>query len=138
MDKIRALLVEPQKKPRKIELARNPHAFKDAVGGELAKWSPYGNDMALVFDEEAKCTGRPYNRALRDDDGKVFEVIGGTFVVVGLTDGKVTSLTDDVAAKYMEHFKTTERFLWWKDELKIFPMKLPTLGKKAKLKEVGR
>ncbi len=38
----------------------------------------------------------------------------------------------------MEHFKTPERFLWWKDELKIFPMKLPTLGKMVKSKEVGR
>ena len=46
-----------------------------------------------VCNEEGKLEGLPLNRALRDEDGDIYDVVAGTFMVVGLTDDSFGSLT---------------------------------------------
>ena len=54
---------------------------------------PYEDPVALVCNEEGKLEGLPLNRALRDEDGDIYDVVAGTFMVVGLTDDSFGSLT---------------------------------------------
>ena len=51
------------------------------------------DSVALVCNEEGKLEGLPLNRALRDEDGDIYDVVAGTFLVVGLTDDSFGSLT---------------------------------------------
>lgn len=50
---------------------------------------------AIVCNEEAKLEGLPLNRALRDEDGDIYDIVAGTFMVVGLTEDSFGSLTPD-------------------------------------------
>ena len=43
---------------------------------------PYEDPIALVCNEEGKLEGLPLNRALRDEDGDIYDVVAGTFMVV--------------------------------------------------------
>ena len=48
----------------------------------------------------------PLNRALRDEDGDIYDVVAGTFMVVGLTDDSFGSLTVEQMQKFSDHFKS--------------------------------
>ena len=58
-----------------------------------------------VCNEEGKLEGLPLNRALRDEDGDIYDVVAGTFMVVGLTDDSFGSLTVEQMQKFSDHFK---------------------------------
>ena len=44
----------------------------------------------------------PLNRALRDEDGDIYDVVAGTFMVVGLTDDSFGSLTVEQMQKFSD------------------------------------
>lgn len=55
------------------------------VGGCIEAVYPFDDPVAIVCNEEAKLEGLPLNRALRDEDGDIYDIVAGTFMVVGLT-----------------------------------------------------
>ena len=55
-----------------------------------------------VCNEEGKLEGLPLNRALRDEDGDIYDVVAGTFMVVGLTDDSFGSLTVEQMQKFSD------------------------------------
>ena len=58
-----------------------------------------------------KLMGLPLNRALWDEDGLMYDVIAGTFLVVGLGEEDFVSLSPELAQKYEEEFHQPEAFL---------------------------
>ena len=67
--------------------------------------------MGLVCNDEGKLIGLELNRGLRDEDGNLYDIMAGTFLVVGLGEEDFTSLPPELAQKYMEHFKQPEQFI---------------------------
>ena len=57
--------------------------------------------------------GLPLNRALRDEDGDIYDVVAGTFMVVGLTDDSFGSLTVEQMQKFADHFKCRSSLSSW-------------------------
>ena len=51
------------------------------------------------------------NRALYDDDGEMYDIIAGPFLVVGLTEDSFSSLSDEMLSKYSEQFDKPEKFV---------------------------
>lgn len=51
-----------------------------------------------------------YNRAIRDPDGFICDVIAGPMVVVGLGEEDFCGLSDEMAEKYAKLFRTPEQF----------------------------
>ena len=49
--------------------------------------------------------GLPLNRALRDEDHHVYDVVAGTFLVAGLGAEDFCSLNEKQIEKYSEYFK---------------------------------
>lgn len=78
--------------------------------------------MAIICDEEAKLTGKQLNRALRDEDGKIYDVVAGTFLIVGLGEEDFTSLTPEHAKQFKEKFDTPEMFMRLNGRLVVLPM----------------
>ena len=76
----------------------------------------------LVCNEEGKLEGLPLNRALRDEDGDIYDVVAGTFMVVGLTDDSFGSLTVEQMQKFSDHFKVPEQFVKLGDKIVAIPM----------------
>ena len=66
--------------------------------------------------------GLPLIRALWDEDGLMYDVIAGTFLVVGLGEEDFASLSPELAQKYEEHFHQPEAFLPLGRRLMVIPV----------------
>ena len=75
------------------------------------------DDAAIILmvdsnlQREHKLMGLPLNRALRDGSGEAYDVVAGTFLVVGLGEEDFASLSPELAQKYEEHFHQPEDFI---------------------------
>ena len=103
---IAVLVVEPGKEPYVKEIDSDLKSLQHEVGGCIEAIYPYEDPVALVCNEEGKLEGLPLNRALRDEDGDIYDVVAGTFMVVGLTDDSFGSLTVEQMQKFADHFKS--------------------------------
>ena len=90
--------------------------------------------VSLVCNEEGKLEGLPLNRALRDEDGDIYDVVAGTFMVVGLTDDSFGSLTVEQMQKFSDHFKVPEQFAKLGDKIVAIPM----ISKEQQKQEVAQ
>ena len=105
------LLVEPDKYPRQVEMGTELEDLQNAVGGYIEVVYPFDEPVGLVMNEEGKLDGLPLNRALRDDNGEIYDVVAGSFLVVGLTDEDFGSLTPDQMKAFEEKFHSPEVFV---------------------------
>ena len=109
--KMQVIVVEPGKEAEIREIGSSLESLQEAVGGWIEAVYPYKDPVAIVCNEEGKLDGLPLNRALRDEDGYIYDVIAGTFLVVGLTEDNFGSLSDELAERYLELFRQPEVFL---------------------------
>ena len=71
--------------------------------------------------EEGKLLKLPLNRALRTEDGTVYDIISGPFFVCGLSGDSFASLTEEQVQRYMSLFRRPEQFLNISGGLLILP-----------------
>ena len=57
-----------------------------------------------VCNDEGKLLGLPMNRALTDESGVPYDIVCGTFFVVGIGDEDFTSLTEQQIEKYRKKY----------------------------------
>ena len=107
------LIVEPGKQPRKAEIDGSLEGMQQVVGGYIQAIYPFEDPVALICNEEGKLLNLPLNRALRDDEGNVYDIISGTFFLCAapLDSKHFESLTDQQVKTYLERFATPEMFL---------------------------
>ena len=109
--KMTVLVVEPMKEPYVKEIDPGLHALQAEVGGDIAASYPFDDPVGLVLNDEGKLIGLDLNRSLRDEHGEIYDIVAGTFLVVGLGEESFSSLPPELAQKYMEHFKQPEQFI---------------------------
>ena len=105
------LLVEPGKEARIAEIGSDLKSLQTAVGGWIEAIQPFDDPVALVCNDEGKIMQMPLNRALRGEDGKIYDAIAGPFFICGLGEDNFCSLPKELQAKYMEKFRWPEKFL---------------------------
>ena len=110
-EKMTVLVVEPMKEPYVKEIDPGLHSLQAEVGGDIAASYPFSDPVGLVCNDEGKLIGLELNRGLRDEEGNLYDIMAGTFLVVGLGEEDFTSLPPDLAQKYTEHFKQPEQFI---------------------------
>ena len=110
-EKLTVLVVEPMKEPYVKEIDPGLHSLQAEVGGDIATAYPFSDPVGLVCNDEGKLIGLELNRGLRDEHGEIYDVMAGTFLVVGLSEDSFTSLTPEQVQKYTEHFKQPEQFI---------------------------
>lgn len=120
--KIIAVVIEPGKKPEIKEIDSSLEGLQALVGGYIQAVYPYEDPVGIVCNEEAKLEGLPLNRALRDENGDIYDIIAGTFAVVGLNDDSFSSLDGDLALKYAKFFEQPEQFAKLGDKIVSIPM----------------
>ena len=108
---IKVLSVQPLAEPEVVEIGSDLAGLQAAVGGYIELVYPYEDMVAILCDEEGKLKNRPYNRALRDEDGHIYDVVAGPMYVVGMGDDGVTTLPDDLIAKYQKVFSRPEHIV---------------------------
>ena len=96
--------------PYAAEIESGLKSLQAAVGGDIQAVYPYEDPVALICNDEGKLMGLPLNRALFDDDGHVYDIVSGNFLIVGLGEEDFTDLSPDLMEKYGEQFKYPEKF----------------------------
>ena len=109
-EKLTVLVVEPMKEPYVKEIDPGLHALQAEVGGDIAASYPFDDPVGLVLNDEGKLIGLDLNRSLRDEHGEIYDIVAGTFLVVGLGPKSFASLPPDMLQKYTEQFKRPELF----------------------------
>ena len=99
---IRVLIVEPGKAPRPADIPADLESLQHQVGGLIQ--ALYLPDAAIICNDEGKLLGLPWNRPLFDEDGNIYDIIAGTFLVTGLTEDAFGSLTEEQVKRYTEIF----------------------------------
>ena len=122
LEKMTVLVVEPMKEPYVKEIAPGLHALQAEVGGDIATAYPFSDPVGLVCNDEGKLIGLELNRGLRDEHGEIYDVMAGTFLVVGLSEDSFTSLTPEQVQKYTEHFKQPEQFISLNGQIIALPV----------------
>ena len=106
------LKIAPGQFPQQVEIDSDLKALQEAVGGFIGASYPFSDDpVAIVYNDDGKLMGLPLNRALRDEDGQMYDAVAGTFLVVGLGEKDFASLTPELAQKYEQLFHQPEAFL---------------------------
>lgn len=93
---MKVLMVEPGKSPYAAEIESGLKSLQAAVGGDIQAVYPYEDPVALICNEEGKLMGLPLNRALFDDDGHIYDIVSGNFLIVGLGEENFTDLSPDL------------------------------------------
>ena len=98
------LVVEPMKKPTIQEIDGSLESMQRIVGGDIEAVYPFDDPVAIVCNEEGKLLSLPMNRALTDESGVPYDIVCGTFFVVGIGDENFTSLTEQQIEKYRKKY----------------------------------
>ena len=117
------LKIAPGQYPQQVEIDNNLKALQQAVGGFIGASYPFADDpVAIVYNDDGKLMGLPLNRALRDEDGQMYDAVAGTFLVVGLGEEDFVSLSPELAQKYEQLFHQPEAFLKLGNRLLVLPV----------------
>lgn len=118
---IQVLIVKPYFRPYGATICPSLRSMQDIVGGyiQVVHDGLLNDDAVIVCNEEGKLAGLPANRALRDSEAKVQDVLHGTFMVVGTAGEDFTSLTPRQFSDWKDRFLYPERFIYFNDNGKI-------------------
>ena len=120
---INVIVVEPGKAPRICSIEKTLESMQKVVGGYIEAIYPYEEPVALICNEEAKLEGLPLNRALRDEDGDVYDIVAGTFFLAGLTDDDFGSVPEEYLSKFVGLFARPETFRSEGDKIIAMPIR---------------
>lgn len=98
MNKIRILVVEPNKEPYKKKITHTLEDMQRVVGG-LIEFVELEYNVDLICNEEGKIYNLPMNRAIQND------IVTGTFFIAGQHNGETISLSKKQIKRYKNIFK---------------------------------
>ena len=75
-----------------------------------------------ICRESGKLDGLTLNRALRDVDGDIYDIVAGNFFIVGLGESDFIDLPHELAERFAEQFRQPEMFLRESDKIVAAPM----------------
>ena len=116
------LMVEPEKVPYETQIGNDLQSMQAALDGHLEAVYPFDQPVALVCNEDGKRDGLPFNRALRDADGDVYDIVAGNFFIVGLGQNDFTDLPHELAERFAEQFRQPELFMHVDGKIVAAPM----------------
>lgn len=110
---MRVLVVEPERRPEVREIDGSLETMQSLVGGYIQAIYPFDDPVALVCNDDGKFMNLPANRGLRDENGRMYDIVCGTFFLCGAPadSDHFTSLTPEQIERYQARFSTPEMFL---------------------------
>lgn len=111
---MRVLVVEPLKEPYEAHIDGKLKTLQGFVGGLIEAIYPFDDEhVALICNEEGKLLGLPLNRALRDGNGNIYDIVSGTFLLCAAPPDSENfeGLSSEQIQKYMEQFKHIEIYV---------------------------
>ena len=115
------LMVEPGQYAKMTTIGSNLKSMQDAVGGSIEAAYFFDDPVALVCNEDGKNIGLPLNRAVRDEQGEIMDIIAGKFFVCGLTEDNFGSLPKSFRTSSRRCSRIPRAFSRWGAALSPFP-----------------
>ena len=132
IETMKVLVVEPEKEPYVKEISSGLSSLQKEVGGFIEAVYPFEDPVAIICNEEGKLEGLPLNRALRDEDGHVYDIIAGTFLIAGLSEDNFCSLNDAQIEKFSAMYKSPELFMRFGSRTLVIPAEERAMPDKEK------
>ena len=123
---MRILIVEPERRPEVREIDGSLKSMQEIVGGLIQALFPFDEPLALVCNDEGRLLGLPANRELRDKNGRIYDIVCGTFFICGAPadSDHFTSLTPEQIERYRERFYTPEMFWGMDGRIVCLPLEI--------------
>ena len=135
-EKIKVLVIEPMKKPYVKEIEHTLENLQREVEGSIEAVYPFEDKAAIICNDDHKFNGSQLNRCLRDENGEVYDILAGNFMVAGLTEYDFGSLTDEQIDRYSNLFGTPEMFVKVGEQLVVLPVPESELEKQVQVENV--
>ena len=119
---ITVLSVKPLREPCVITIPNKLRTLQDQVGGMIEAVYPFEDPVAILLNDEGKLNGSMPNRGLYDSSGNLYDIIAGTFLIVGLSEEDFCSLSEELSAKYMEKYNIPERMAFINGRIRMLPV----------------
>lgn len=121
---LQVLLIRPGEEPKVVEISDELSAMQQLVGGYIQEIMPFDDDVALVCNEEGKMMGHPLNRAIRDEEGEIMDIIAGDFFLCSapIMSENFESLSKEQIEKYQYKFSHPEQFIIRDDGIGVRPI----------------
>lgn len=112
----------PGKTATVIRIQNTLEAKQAFVGdGYIQAIYPFDDPVAIVCNEEGKLKGMEPCRALFAEDGSIYDIIVGPFLICGLDDEGFVSLTPQQQKEYLAMFRHPQIFVMLNDEMIAIP-----------------
>lgn len=85
----------------------------------------------MVCDEEGKICGKDLNRAVYDKDGKMMDIMAGTFFICDCSGESFGSLNKEQQERFTKQFLYPENFIRINGEIKALKYK-PEINRDAR------
>lgn len=121
-EQLDVLLVKPGMYPQAVQIGGELEDLQKAVGGDIEVVYPYNEPVALIINEEGKLNGSELNRALRDNEGQIYDIVAGDFLVVGLGEEDFASLSPELMEKFEKEFHQPEMFVRMERSIMALPL----------------
>ena len=117
MKKVKTLLIEPMEVPCVVEIdSRGEEIDEYLEEPSVISYIDEDQDVVYYFCEGGKELYLPFNRAMRDDCGRVYDVIAGSFMICqqndeaedGESDDLFLDLPESLIAEYSRMFAQPE------------------------------
>lgn len=109
--KMDVLLVKAGMYPQQVQIDTGLESLQAAVGGYIQAVYPFEEPVAIITDEDGKLNGKEPNRGLRTEDGELYDLICGDFLIVGLGEEDFESLPSELMKQFEEKFHQPEMFV---------------------------
>ena len=119
---LKVISVLPGEEPAVKFIEEGLSSLQHEVDGYIECVYPFDDPVGLIVNEEGKINGMELNRALRDGEGNIYDIIAGPFLIIGLTDCDFCSVEDEYIEKYTEMFRTPEMFFNLNGKIHVVPL----------------
>ena len=120
---MQVVIVEPEKKPVVQNIDDTLTSMQQIVGGTIQAVYPFEEPVALICNDEGKLLNLPLNRALRDSNGAIYDIVAGTFFLCAAPTDKdnFASLTEEQVQTCLKRFAVPEQFVKVGDAVFVLP-----------------
>ena len=111
-DRLEVLYVRPNKTAEFVEINNDLTSMQKLVDGYIEEYMPFDDEVAVICNEEGKMKNLDLNRGIYDKNGKLLDIICGSFFLcyAPIESEKFLPLPANLRAKYEKMFKEPERF----------------------------
>ena len=120
---MQVVIVEPEKKPVVQNIDDTLTSMQQIVGGTIQAVYPFEEPVALICNDEGKLLNLPLNRALRDSNGAIYDIVAGTFFLCAAPadSDHFDGLTAEQTQTYLNRFAMPEQFIKVNGDIFVLP-----------------